>query len=376
MGTEIARDEFGTGDYALFRQRLEQNLSELGLLLDRPGFGTGPQTIGAELELFLVDRAAQPLPLNQAVCAEAADPRITVELDRFNLELNSSPVLLAGHPFAELTSELGALLTRTDEACRAYQGQIALIGVLPTLSLAHLDVGAVTDTNRYRALGRGLARLRRGPIRIRIAGEEPLELTSEQIALEGANSSFQVHLRVAPARLHAGLQRSPAGHGAGARGGGELAHLPRPPALGGDQDRAVQAVGRRPRPPRAAATALARHDGHGLAAKRGPGTVRRERPPVRSAAALRRRGACPGQGTAARRTSPGRAEAPPEHGLALEPAHLRPRGGRPSADRDARPARRADRDGHAGQRRFPDRADPVAGRAGPAVDLCAAVRAG
>ena len=75
------------GDYALFRQRLERNLSELGLLLNRPGFGTGPPTIGAELELFLVDREAQPLPLNQAVCAEAADPRITVELDRFNLEL-------------------------------------------------------------------------------------------------------------------------------------------------------------------------------------------------------------------------------------------------------------------------------------------------
>ena len=198
MGTEIARDEFGTGDYALFRQRLDQNLSELGLLLNRPGFGTGPPTIGAELELFLVDREAQPLLLNQAVCAEAADPRITVELDRFNLELNSSPVPLAGHPFAELAGELGALLARTGEACRAYQGQIALIGVLPTLSLAHLDVGSVTDTNRYRALGRGLARLRRGPIRIRIAGEEPLELTSDQIALEGANSSFQVHLRVAP----------------------------------------------------------------------------------------------------------------------------------------------------------------------------------
>ena len=59
MGTEIARDAFGTGDYALFRQRLEQNLSELGLLLNRPGFGAGPQTIGAELELFLVDRSAQ-----------------------------------------------------------------------------------------------------------------------------------------------------------------------------------------------------------------------------------------------------------------------------------------------------------------------------
>ena len=198
MGTEITRDEFDERDYALFRGRLEQGLSELGRLLERPGFGAGPVTAGAELELSLVDRAGQPLPLNQAVLAEAADPRITVELDRFNLELNSSPTLLAGRPFAALAGELDVLLGRAGEAARAHQGRVALIGVLPTLTAAQLDASAVTDSARYRALAHRLRRLRQGPIRIRIAGEEPLELTSEHIALEGAATSFQVHLRVAP----------------------------------------------------------------------------------------------------------------------------------------------------------------------------------
>ncbi len=198
MGTEITRDEFGERDYALFRERLEQNLSELGRLLERPGFGAGPLTTGAELELVLVDRTGQPLPLNMAVRAEAADPRITVELNRYNLELNSSPVPLAGQPFTALAGELDALLARAADAARAHQGRIALIGVLPTLTEAHLDDDAVTEAARFRALGRGLRRLRQGPIQVRIAGEEPLELTSEHIALEGANTSFQVHLRVAP----------------------------------------------------------------------------------------------------------------------------------------------------------------------------------
>jgi gamma-glutamyl:cysteine ligase YbdK (ATP-grasp superfamily) len=198
VGTEITRDEFDERDYALFRERLEQNLSELGRLLERPGFGAGPVTIGAELELVLIDRTGRPLPLNLAVRAEAADPRITVELNRYNLELNSSPVPLAGQPFTALAGELDVLLARAADAARAHQGRIALIGVLPTLTGAHLDAGAVTDAARYRALGRGLRRLRQGPILIRIAGEEPLELTSEHIALEGANTSFQVHLRVSP----------------------------------------------------------------------------------------------------------------------------------------------------------------------------------
>ena len=198
MGTEITREKFSERDYARFTERLERCLSDLGQLLGRPGFGAGPVTIGAELELFLVDGAARPLPLNQAVRALAADPRVAVELNRFNLELNCSPALLAGRPFTALAGELGVLLDRVGAAARAHHGRVALIGVLPTLSQAHLGADAVTGTARYRALDRGLRRLRRGPLQIKISGAEPLELTSEDIALEGANCSFQVHLRVAP----------------------------------------------------------------------------------------------------------------------------------------------------------------------------------
>jgi hypothetical protein len=199
MGTEITREEFGERDYARFRERLEQCLSELERLLARPGFGTGPVTIGAELEACLVDDAARPLPRNQAVRLLAADPRIALELNRFNLELNASPVPLAGRPFTALAGELGPLLARAGAAARAHHGRIALIGILPTLSLAHLDLGMVTDAARYRALDRGLRRLHRGPFLVRIAGQEPLELATEHVTIEGANTSFQLHLRVAPA---------------------------------------------------------------------------------------------------------------------------------------------------------------------------------
>ena len=198
MGTEIAKEKFSERDYARFTQQLERCLADLGQLLGRPGFGAGPATVGAELELFLVDGAARPLPLNQAVRALAADPRVAVELNRFNLELNCSPAPLAGRPFTALAGELEVLLDRVSAAARAHHGRIALISVLPTLSQAHLGAGALTGTARYRALDRGLRRLRQGPLQVKISGAEPLELTSENIALEGANCSFQVHLRVAP----------------------------------------------------------------------------------------------------------------------------------------------------------------------------------
>src|SRR6266571_1127946 len=199
MGTDIDQQEFGEHDYSRFAERLGQCLSALGQLLERPGFGAGPATVGAELELFLVDGAARPLPRNQAIRAAAADPRVTVELNRFNLELNASPVLLAGRPFAALGGELNVLLDRVADAAKDHAGRLALIGILPTLSQADLSPGLMTDVPRYRALSSGLRRLRQDPFRIRIAGEDPLELASEDVALEGANSSFQVHLRVNPA---------------------------------------------------------------------------------------------------------------------------------------------------------------------------------
>jgi hypothetical protein len=199
MGSGIDQETFDAGDYDRFQQRLTQCLSTLGRLLERPGFGVGPVTLGAELELFLVDVAARPLPLNQAVRAAAGDPRVTVELDRFNLELNATPTLLAGRPFTALEEELRLLLERVGDAAQGHGGRLALIGILPTLRRADLHAGAMSDLPRYRALDRGLRRLRQVPFHIRIAGADPLELTSDDVALEGANTSFQVHLRVDPA---------------------------------------------------------------------------------------------------------------------------------------------------------------------------------
>jgi hypothetical protein len=199
MGKEIGQEEFGERHYQRFAERLEENLATLGQLLERPGFGTGPATVGAELELFLIDGAARPLPHNQAIRAAVADPRVTLELSRFNLELNATPVPLAGRPFTGLGGELNVLLDRVASAATGYAGRLAVIGILPTLRRADLGPGMITDAPRYRALNSGLRRLRQDPFHIQIAGDDPLELPSGDVTLEAANTSFQVHLRIDPA---------------------------------------------------------------------------------------------------------------------------------------------------------------------------------
>src|SRR5262245_48223003 len=198
MGESIDRETFDEVDDARFHERLEQCLSMLGGLLERPGFGVGPATLGAELELFLVNEAARPLHHNQAVRAAAADARVNVELDRFNLELNTTPTLLAGRPFAALGDELQLLLGRVADVARAHGGRPVLAGILPTLRRADLGARVISDLPRYRALNSRLRELRHDPFHLRIAGADPLELASDDVALEGAAASFQVHLRVDP----------------------------------------------------------------------------------------------------------------------------------------------------------------------------------
>jgi gamma-glutamyl:cysteine ligase YbdK (ATP-grasp superfamily) len=198
MGLEIDREEFEDSDYRRFGERLERSLDVLAALLEQPGFGAGDATLGAELEVSLVDTMGRPLPQNSAVLAESMDPRLTVELDRFNLESNLRYGPLRGRPFEALAGEMDDALTEMSRAAALHGAHIAMIGILPTLTQADLRSEAMTDTPRYRALSASLRRLRQEPFRLDIHGEDGLELPCDDVTYEGAATSLQVHLRVAP----------------------------------------------------------------------------------------------------------------------------------------------------------------------------------
>lgn len=198
MGLAIARERFSAEEYALFSERLGECLEALRALLARPDFGRGEPSIGAELEMHLVDSEGAPLPENGAVLARVADPRVTLEINRFNLEINTRPVALAGRPFQALHGELTESLAQLRAAARDQRGRIALVGILPTLRVAHLADGVLSDAARYRALSRILRELRGEPFAVHIEGRESLRAHCDDVALEGANASFQVHLRSPP----------------------------------------------------------------------------------------------------------------------------------------------------------------------------------
>jgi gamma-glutamyl:cysteine ligase YbdK (ATP-grasp superfamily) len=209
MGSAIDRETFDEEDRRRFTARLADGLAALREALARPGFGEGPASIGAEVEFSLVGPDERPCPVNEAVIAESGDPRLTVELDRFNLECNSRPVGLAGRPFEALAAELTEALEGARLAAARHGAHLIFVGILPSVLEADLGRRAMTDTARFRALDAAIRRLRERDFEVRIVGEDRLETSFADVTAEGANTSFQVHLRVPPrafAASHAAAQ--------------------------------------------------------------------------------------------------------------------------------------------------------------------------
>lgn len=199
MGIAIEKDSFDEHEYERFAARLDLNLEALEGLIARKDFGIGPTTLGAELEVDIVDERARPLSVNREVLRELVDPQIQLEITRFNLEYNLKHVAARGRPFTAIESQLREALDTLRAAVAGHGGRIVAVGILPTLRAHDLKTSAMTDLPRYRALSRGLRRIRRAPFEIRIDGEEPLATRCDDVTLEGAATSFQLHLRVTPA---------------------------------------------------------------------------------------------------------------------------------------------------------------------------------
>jgi gamma-glutamyl:cysteine ligase YbdK (ATP-grasp superfamily) len=200
LGIEIDRSEFDGRDHARFAERLETQLAALKDCLATPGFAEGPRTIGSELELYIVDGDGRARHENLALRDAADDPQLTLELNRYNLEYNLSPRVLADGGLRATEDEIVRKLGALDGLAKAREAAIVPIGILPTLTSQDFGRDCITDRQRYHALVSQLLKWRGSDFRIDINGAEPLQLAMSDITLEGANTSFQVHLREDPAR--------------------------------------------------------------------------------------------------------------------------------------------------------------------------------
>lgn len=184
-----------------FVSALLRDLHALELMLDRGAFEADAPRIGAEQELFLVDRAWRPAPCNLEMLRLLDDPHFSPELVAFNLEINLDPLPLAGDCFARLERQILELVGKVRETGEPIGVLPVMVGILPTIRRADVEASSLTPLARYPALDEALRRLRGRPYELRIKGSDELVLKHDSVAIEGSNASFQVHLQIDPARF-------------------------------------------------------------------------------------------------------------------------------------------------------------------------------
>ncbi len=197
MGQEITSSQFGPQDLAEFKARLEAETRLLEQWFKDGLFADGHNVGGFELECCLLDRRGAPAPINQPFLEKFDNPLVVPELATFNLELNSTARSLEGHVFSRMAEELTELWAQCNTTADAMNARLGMIGILPTLDAGHLNLRYMTPLNRYRALNEQVFKLRQGrPVLLDIDGREPLQLKHEDVMLESATTSFQIHLQV------------------------------------------------------------------------------------------------------------------------------------------------------------------------------------
>lgn len=205
MGEPRVREGQDPEDLRVFTHKLLTDLEVLARMIDEGRFETGVRRIGAEQEMFLVDRDGRPAPVAERVLATLGDPHFVHELALFNLECNLDPVVLETDCLSRFERQLRGLLAKARAAAAEHGCRIVLAGILPTAETSDLVLANMTPSPRYHALNDAILRLRHGPFDIRVKGFDELIMHADSVMFEAVNASFQVHFQVRPeefARLY------------------------------------------------------------------------------------------------------------------------------------------------------------------------------
>src|SRR5471032_1524033 len=123
-----------------FMRAVLADLRALEEMLKADAFERGVVRIGAEQEMFLVDRSYHPAPGALKILERIKDPHFTTELGLFNLEMNADPQPFAGHGLRQMETQLTELFQKVRDTAESLELHAVLTGVLPTIGKSDLGM--------------------------------------------------------------------------------------------------------------------------------------------------------------------------------------------------------------------------------------------
>ncbi len=197
MGQEITDSHFDPQDFADFEERLGRETLLLCRWLEEGRFKSGPNMGGFELETWLVDADARPMGVVEDFLERLDNPLATPELATFNLELNSSPRELRGSALSDMYKELSDTWSHCSDVAAELQARLVMVGILPTAKATDFVMANMSPLHRYHALNEQVLLQRGGePLRLDVEGSDELLLEHDDVMLESAATSFQIHLKI------------------------------------------------------------------------------------------------------------------------------------------------------------------------------------
>ncbi|MBT8266122.1 MAG: CBS domain-containing protein [Bacteroidia bacterium] len=188
----------GKKDKADYIHQLIKDIEALDKMIKDGLVEKSPIRIGAEQEFCLVNDKFNPSHNSLDVLKTIDDDHFTTEIGNFNLEINLDPFELTGDCFSKLADQLKSLLKKAKEAASKHDSKVLLTGILPTLSLNHINIDNMTKVERYFVLNDAIRESRKDNFEIHIKGVDELNLLHDSVMLEGCNTSFQMHLQINP----------------------------------------------------------------------------------------------------------------------------------------------------------------------------------
>ena len=198
MGEQNVKQNTDDATRQAFMKSLLDEVHALERMLDKGMIESGKRRIGAEQEMFIINQAQKPALRALDILEEIDDDRFTHEIGLFNLEANLSVQNFAGDALRRMEDEAQEVYRLSRESAAEIGCDIALVGILPTLTLENLGLDAMVPTTRYHALNDALRRLRGDDFQFTINGIDQLTVKHDNVMLEACNTSFQVHFQTGP----------------------------------------------------------------------------------------------------------------------------------------------------------------------------------
>jgi len=181
-----------------FMKSLLEEVRALDAMLEKGMVESGVSRIGAEQEMFLINSAQKPALTALKVLKQLDDERFTHELGLYNIEANLSVQEFHSDCLSRMEAEAQEVYAKAREAAHKCDSEIALVGILPTLTKENLGLDSMVPTPRYHALNDAIMALRGGDLQFTINGIDQLMVQHDNLMLEACNTSFQVHFQVSP----------------------------------------------------------------------------------------------------------------------------------------------------------------------------------